>query len=193
MAQTFETFCPLFPGFYGTHFEYNSEDVDIESYNEEYKTNLKYDDFEWDYKEYHERVAKAFVNRLQSELSHFLPIRILFQRIHSPREYNFENDSIYVTITLDLDKLIRLIKKRSDSAMLYFLERYSSRSGFISFHSKYLSDWLNKKYILENPGHRVGALLDCLATIEIDRDDIIYWTDGESHIDFTPKESDVLP
>ncbi len=42
--KKYETFCPLFPGFYGTVFEYDNEDSDIECYNEENKTYLGYDD-----------------------------------------------------------------------------------------------------------------------------------------------------
>lgn len=58
MKKTYETYCPLFPGFYGTEFEYDNEDSDIEYYNEENKTDLKWDDFSWNYADYHSRVSK---------------------------------------------------------------------------------------------------------------------------------------
>lgn len=184
----YETFAPLFPGFYGTGFEYDRESEDIEYYNEENKTDLSYDDFEWDYSEYHNRVAKSFINRLESELRQFLPIKIGFQRISSPKEYNFANDSIYIAVSLSLPRLIGLIKDKKEEAAQYFKDKYTSCSGFISFHSPNIENWLNKKYILEKPEHRIGALLDCLCSIEIDRDDIIYWCDSEFYIDFAPKE-----
>jgi len=184
----YQTFCPLFPGFYGTVFEYSGEEQDIEYYNEENGTNLDYDGFNWDYSEYSDRVAKAFVNRLETELKQFLPIKIAFERINSPREYNFANDSINVEISLSLNKLLKLIKERREKAAQYFKSKYTSCSGFISFHSNDISDWLRKSYILENSAHRIGALLDCLCSIELDQDDIIYWADSEFHIDFSPKE-----
>lgn len=184
----YKTFCPLFPGFYNTVFQYDREDEDIEYYNEEHGTNLDYDSFEWNYSEYENRVSKAFVNRLESELKQFLPIKIAFEQIHSPREYNFANDSINVEISLSLDKLIKLIKDRKEQAGEYFTEKYTSRSGFISFHSNNIEDWLNKAYILENPAHRIGALLDCLCYIELNEDDIYYWTESEYYINFSPKE-----
>jgi len=186
--QTFETFCPLFPGFYGTVFEYDGEENDIEYYNEENKTDLNFDDFNFDYADYHKRVSKAFVNKLESELKYWLPdINIEFQELYSPKEYNFTNDSINVSVQVDLNELLGLIQARKEDAAKYFKEKYTSRSGFISFHSANIDNWLNLDYIMEDSKHRVGALLDCLCSIEISEDDIIYWADSESWIDFCPK------
>lgn len=183
----YNTFCPLFPGFYNTLFEYDNEECDIQHYNEEHGTDLEYSDFQWDYTEYQNRVGKVFVNRLETELKKFLPIKIEFQHIHSPKEYNFTNDSINVSASLSLDKLIKLIRDRQKEASNYFKNKYTSCSGFISFHSNKIYDWLNKSYILENPEHRIGALLDCLCSIEIDSDDIKYWADSETGwIDYAP-------
>lgn len=184
--QTFETYCPLFPGFYGTFFEYDNEEMDIEWYNEEHKTDLSYDDFEWNYKEYSDRIARAFVNRLESELKYFLPIKIEFEEIRSPREYNFYNDSINVKITLNLGKLIKLIKEREDKARQYFKDKYTSCSGFISFHSNQFENWIDPAYIMKEPAHRIGGLLDCLCAIEFENEDIYDWTSGECYIDFWP-------
>lgn len=188
MKQSFETYCPLFPGFYNTLFEYDNEDYDIENYNEENGTDLKFDDFTFDYSDYRNRISKCFVNRLETELNTFLPIKIEFQELYSPREYNFSNDSINVKIELDLNILIKLIKERSEDAEKYFLDKYSPCSGFIPFHSKHLSDWLKPSYIMANPAHRIGALLDCLCNIEIAQDDIYYWCDGENYIDYSVNE-----
>lgn len=178
----YNTWCPLFPGFYNTVFECNSEEQEIESYNEEYGTNYGYDDFNFDYKDYENRVANKFVQRIEKELKRFIQIGIEYERISSPKEYNFTNDSIYIIVELDLDELLKLIVARFNEAKDYFEKTYTSRSGFISYHSNDIADWLNKDYILENSGHRIGALLDCLCTIEIDQDDIIYWCDDEMHI-----------
>jgi hypothetical protein len=187
MKRNYETYCPLFPGFYGSVFEYDRESEDIEYYNEENGTNLSYDDFNWGYKDYEKRVSIAFVNKLECELKQFLDIAISFQEVVSPKEYNFKNDSINVRVKLDLKELIRLIEERKEFASQYFKYTYTSCSGFISFHSNDIEDWLNIKYINEKPEHRIGALLDCLCSIEIDRDDIIYWADSEGWIDMWPK------
>lgn len=184
----YSTFAPLFTGFYGTLFEYDNEESDIEWYNEENKTDLSYDDFEWNYKEYHNRIAKAFVNRLESEINDFLPVKIEFTELHSPKEYNFYNDSIWINVELNLKALLGKIKEHKNLATQYFKSHYTSCSGFISFHSPNIEDWLTEKYILEDTGHRIGALLDCLCQCEIDTDDIYYWVEGENYIDFTPNK-----
>lgn len=183
----YDTFCPLFPGFYNTVLEYIREENDIDSYNEEHGTTLEYDDFKWDYKDYEKRVGKAFVNRLGMELKQFLPIKIEFQSIVSPKEYNFANDSINISVSLSLNKLIKLIKDRQPQAAIYFKDTYTSCSGFISFHSNSINDWLRKDYILESPQHRIGALLNCLCNIEIDNDSVTYWCDAETgYVDYAP-------
>lgn len=189
----YETFCPLFPGFYGTVFESSNEEYEIHSYNEENKTELGYDDFTWDYEEYEQRIGKCFVSRIEKELKQYLPIKMEFQNIHSPKEYNFANDSINICVSLSLDRLIKLIKDRQKDAAVYFKDKYTSCSGFISFHSNDLTDWLNKKYILEKPQHRIGALLDCLCFCEINQDDIIYWCDDKTgYINYTVNKQETI-
>lgn len=185
--NTYNTFAPLFPGFYETVFQYSGEDQDIEYYNEENNTEYEYDSFAWDYSEYENRVAKKFVARLETELAIFLPIKLEFQQVISPKEYNFTNDSINIAATLDLDELMKLIEARRDNAAIYFKDNYTSCSGFISSHSNDITDWLNKDYILENPEHRIGALLGCLCFCELNADDIIYWCDSEMHINYELK------
>ena len=121
-------------------------------------------------------------------MNEFIPIKIEFQAIQSPKFYNFSNDSINVAVKVNLKALIGLIAERRESAAKYFKDKYTSCSGFISFHSPDIENWLNEGYIIENTAHRVGALLDCLASIEINPDDIYYWADSEYWIDFSPKD-----
>lgn len=186
----YQTYCPLFPGFYNSFLEYSNEDSDIEHYNDENGTNYDYDDFEWNYVEYQKRVAKSFVNRLEFELNTFINVRINFQEIISPKLYNFSTDSVNVEIKVNLKELIGLISDRKDLATQYFKDKYTSCSGFISFHSNDINDWLNIAYIKENEAHRVGSLLECLATLEIDSDNITYWADDETcYMDYCIKES----
>ena len=115
MKQTkYNTFCPLFPGFYGTVFEYDNEGQDIESYNEEFGSIFDYEDFTFDYADYRTRVSKAFVNRLETELNSILPVKIEFQELYSPKEYNFSNDAINVSVELNLNVLLAHIKALLD-------------------------------------------------------------------------------
>lgn len=175
------TFCPLFPGFYGTTFE-PIEDSEIYNYNQENNTDLNYDDFEWDYEDYRNRVGKEFVNRCERELNAFLPVKMDFVSIHSPREYNFTNDSINVIVSVSLHKLISLIKEKRQQASQYFIDNFTDRSGFISFHSPNIVDWLKPEYIKENYDFRLGALLECLLWCNIETDDLYFWADTECNI-----------
>ena len=68
----------------------------------------------------------------------------------------------------------------------YIKETYTSHSGFISFHSNKIEDWLNKEYILENPEHRIGGLLECICFAEIDTDNIYDWCDSGYYMEFEP-------
>ena len=60
-AKTFETWLPLFPGFYGTHFELDTENY-IYSENSERKynnqTQIDYDCLEIDYTGYQNKVVQ---------------------------------------------------------------------------------------------------------------------------------------
>ncbi len=186
-----KTWLPLFPGFYSTILE-PDEESEIYRYNQENGTDLDYDAFNWDYDEYRERAGKAFCNRVENELNEFLPVKIKYQSVYSPREYNFENDSIYIEVTFSLGKLLKLIKDRKEEAAQYFKDTFTSRSGFISFHSADIYDWLNPEYIREKPSFRVGALLECLLWCEIDTEDIIYWVDSELYLNYELKEPEKI-
>lgn len=189
LTENYKTFAPMFVGFYGTHFEFNNEEYDIDDYNETNGTNLSYDDFNWDYEDYRERICRAFVNKLENELNYYLPIKFEYERIHSPKEYNFMNDSIYVNVSVNLDDIYGIINENKELARQYFLNQYTSRDGFISFHSNNLENWLNKEYILEDNSHRIGALLDCICNILIDYEDTYYWADNENYVNFSPKQN----
>src|SRR6478609_3261132 len=99
---------PVFNGFYGTHFECDCEENEIED-------GKTYDDYTWDYKDYELRIARACVDKVEHNLKAVgFPCVITFQSIYSPKEYNFKNDSINVLIEYkhaDLKKIIADIKE----------------------------------------------------------------------------------
>lgn len=69
-----------------------------------------------------------------------------FESMESPREYNFTTDSVFADIPL---KSLRAIFKRSaddghESLSRIIRARFTSRSGFISFYSNDVADWLAK-------------------------------------------------
>ncbi len=156
-----ETWLPIFPGFYNTIFQYN-EEYDIDSYNEENNTDLGYDDFEFDYKDYEIRVSKEVTKIIEKLLKEHIPVKIEFQELYSPRFYNYGNDVIYCEIDIVLDDLIGYINNNNIAFKKYLRDRYVSAPGFISHFDctleVWLSEYLSEDY--EKLNHVVGAVLD---------------------------------
>jgi hypothetical protein len=185
-----ETYCPLFPGFYNTMFE-PCEENEIYSHNQENSTDLSYDDFEWDYSDYQDRVASAFVSSFEREFKDIMPgIDIKFQKVVSPREYNFRNDSINIEVNMNFNNFMVIVNENKENIREYIRQNYTSRDGFISWHSNDVEDWCNPEYIKENLEHRIGALMEALAQHYIEVGDIDYWADSEMYINYTVKETE---
>lgn len=181
-----ETHCPLFHGFYNTIWE-PCEENEIYSHNQENGTDLCYDDFEWDYKDYQERVASAFVESFEREFQDIIAVEIKYQNISSPAYYNFSNDSINIEVDLDFDKFMQIVNHNKENIRKYIHQQYTSRDGFNSFHSNDVEDWCNPEYVLDNKEHRVGALMEALYHYHLNTEDIIYWAESEMYIHYTIK------
>lgn len=116
MKQSFDTWCPLFPGFYNTVFEPDEESL-IQQYNVCNNTNYSYEDFEWDYKGYFESIGRGFVERLEAKFQELLPIKIEYQSIYHPKYYNYSNDEVNVRVTVSLNRLLRKQSKNQSLLM----------------------------------------------------------------------------
>ncbi len=93
----------------------------------------------------------------------------------------------FTTVVSSIDQYSDLIKENNNEAEKYFLDNYTSRDGFTSFHSNDINDWINIKYILEDDKHRVGAIIDCLSSIFINIEDINSYVIEETYINFKCK------
>jgi hypothetical protein len=165
-----ETYLPIFPGFYNTLFE-SDEDNEIFSINQDriskYLPEIGYDDCEWDYEDYRQNVSKECTSYIETELQDIFKdknIKVKFQELRSPKEYNFENDSINVEISMS-KKTLGLVKKYLTDEMEAFSEyikdRYTSYDGFLSSYSNDAETWLSEYFdeIFENV-HYFGAILE---------------------------------
>tara|TARA_Y100001937_G_C7014084_1_gene282336 strand:+ start:21 stop:629 length:609 start_codon:yes stop_codon:yes gene_type:complete len=158
-----ETFLPLFPGFYGTIFE-PYEDSEIEHINDlrndKGLDDIGYDDCEWNYDDYNERVAERCVDFVEWELKE-MELKFTYQGIQSPRFYNYSNDSINVEIELkDMDKIIQYLNENEDEFRQHIKERYTSCSGFISHYSNNSDDWIDDLKSEVTLSHKLGAILE---------------------------------
>jgi hypothetical protein len=164
-----KTFLPLFSGFYGSVWD----DVDFYGEDDYYQLpeGITFDDM-FDWTMYHKAIAKRMCDFVEDELRPFVS-KIKFVKINSPKFYNFENDEIVCEIDLDIQKVHRYLLANFHTFDRYVADRYTSRDGFISFHSsnpfEWLDDWSNNE-------HQIGAVLDFIIRNE-DVEEPMYFDD----------------
>lgn len=183
--KTYQTWLPIFSGFYGTYFE-PDETNEIENINSERrKKNLPEitsDDCKFNYGEYRNEVGKKACQWVETQLKEpEIECTIEYEDISSPREYNFTNDSINVKIELDKEAVLSYLIKNKESLAKYFRERYTSRSGFISFYSPDIDWWIEsfeqdkgKNSLDRDTSHICGAILDSILSQEEDAEMKMY-------------------
>lgn len=181
-----ESYLPIFPGFYNSIFQFDNEECEIEYYNEQNNTDLEWGDFDWDYEEYQERMAKNCVNSIEQELKDF-NIKIEYQKLVSPREYNFTNDSINVEYEIEnLDQIKTYLKDNFTEFEQYLKDRYTSGPGFTSFYSTDGYMWLHN-YLKDERKikHCFGSILHFILTNEgYNQDDLYYSLPDTGYIEY---------
>tara|TARA_R110000803_G_scaffold185900_7_gene248333 strand:+ start:274 stop:867 length:594 start_codon:yes stop_codon:yes gene_type:complete len=185
---TIESYLPIFTGFYNTFFQYHDEDQEIDYYNQENGTNYDYDNFTFDYAEHNERVAKTCTVEIEKQIQD-LGIKIEYQKIHSPKYYNFGNDSINVKYTIESDTMSKIINTLKENTEKFdeYLERYRSRDGFSSFYSVDADIWINEYLTLDSDKitHCFGSALDfILSTQDFNEMDLYESIYDEKYISF---------
>lgn len=170
MKQTFETFCPCFPGFYNSYLFNDDEDIEaqdecISVFGSFHELNtglieeiLKTSNFElqFDFDNYMDYAAKKYCNVVAEKLNDIFyfskdfetdnpGFKIEFEKVVSPRFYNFETDSVNCKITFDVVMALDYCRKNFEKFEKYLEENYKSRSGFISFIDYHAETWFNTK------------------------------------------------
>lgn len=174
--QTFDTFCPLFPGFYHTGFDYSENFFDYELNDEEFfrERYPELAEIPWDYIEKnfwgciddsdcYPALAKACVDALPRLLGDYV-IAAEYQKLVSPKYYNYRTDSIDCMITVDCDVIRDYLMENAGNWQTYLAENYTSRSGFCSHYSNSAEDWTEEtENFTVMDGHYLGAVLEFLA------------------------------
>lgn len=167
--KTFETYLPIFPGFYGTLFDTDNEESEIDDINSHRRDKgldeISYDDCVWNYTERNEVVAKDCTDSVAYMLRQLLGggIDFKFQKLVSPREYNFSNDSVNIEVEMTdeiLDNIKQYLSENLPEFTEYLIERYTSCSGFISHHSTNPMEWLLILNSEDNLEHKLGSILN---------------------------------
>ena len=179
-TQKIETWLPVFSGFYGTRWEF-----DESNFLDEH--NLTYDDIEVDYLSYRNDVVEKVAQDIESVLVRLGIVKsIEVERIVSPKEYNFHNDSVDIVADVYTDNIRKYIYPNREEFGHYLNERYTSRDGFISSYSNSFDEWefeTNGFKTLDIDGHRLGAILQFICELEdITEDSIEIDMDMDSYI-----------
>lgn len=149
MKKNFESeiFLPSFQGFYESIWTPDWEMISID--HEERGITLT-DDWEID-EQYFTDLAREYVAYLQEVYRNDLGVDITleFTELVRPREYNFTTDKIFCKLHCNdvkkfTERINTLIAENYDAVGEYIKENHSSYSGFISFMSADVNDWLDE-------------------------------------------------
>jgi hypothetical protein len=189
MKKKIESYLPIFSGFCRTHLEYANEEYEVGAYNDENGTEYDYSDFHWDYQERNLRIANDCCFKISEALEDLVDIdvKIKFQQLVSPREYNFSNDSInceYEITQHEYDKVIDYLKVHWTAFEKHIRETYSSRDGFISSHSSYAEVWMNNMKSESHLEHNFGSVLNFILLNEEYTDYDLYESLSDDYVSF---------
>lgn len=178
--KTIETYLPVFSGFYCGYFESHVDylaEMEYEYYKENYCNDLDFDDLDFDYQSFYNDCAECMVFEVRDELvSLGFVSDIDYQRINSPKYYNFANDSIYVEVKLkdnNITNIMNYLNENTEEFSEYLKSKYTSCDGFISSYSNEVEDWLTP-ISLEHT-HKLGSILDfILENEEFDESELTF-------------------
>lgn len=158
MSKFIETYLPIFSGFYGTIWD-NDSIISDEGYHHGLNSDILFAHVDWE--EYFETVAEEIYERITEHLrAKGLISDSRFQKLVSPRTYNFSNDSINVEVVPNRHRLKQIVNDNWDAWHSYIKRRYSSRSGFMSYYSSdATSDEWDVDKALDDP-HKLGTVIE---------------------------------
>lgn len=102
-------------------------------------------------------------------------LKLTFEELTSPREYNFETDRIFCRIQVSIVRRLFALSRKDKHARLSatIAARFTSRSGFTSFYDNTLQPWLEKP-LLDWDANELGTLLIACLDGELDDWEIYY-------------------
>ena len=179
------TWLPVFPGFYGTWFGDEDGSRDTEELARMFEDAGLNDNeacaiaercvgnsklYDTDYRVWMLEAAQVITAAVWSAvLRNGITVLsgIRFEKVVSPKYYNFTNDAIDCELTIPDERnaraaLLRYIRKNREAFDEYLL-RYKSRDGFCSSYSYDAGDWIgdiHQGLECENACHKAGAMLD---------------------------------
>lgn len=159
--KSIETIIPDFTGFYHSIWYYCDSEYDL-AYNDASELIDGYEISEIvdalidviDYKQYENDVAEFVASEHEYAYKELGYIENLeFQSVFNPKYYNFSTDKVNVKLTLsqkNIDKIQSDMQKYESDLFRMVKNEFTSRSGFMSFHSNdFYSDEWQKEWIYD--------------------------------------------
>lgn len=166
MNKAIETFLPIFSGYYSNDYwnTDNQENDELQTINQEREAKgwkeVTWNDLKFDYQQHQEELSKAITTAVEELMEDYIE-SITFQKLVSPKFYNFTNDSISVEIVPRVEVISTYLKDNAENFEKYLKEKYTSRDGFTSSYPNN-----TKEYMEGNPledKHKLGSILDFIA------------------------------
>lgn len=174
--KSINTWLPVFSGFYNTIWEF-SENYVLEYINEEREGDIDLGNLDIDYTQFENDIAIEFVNEIKSLLCDYIE-NIEFEKLVYPKEYNFKNDSINISIIPKSENISKFIYENKEKFCLYLKNTYTGCDGYIPYYSNDFGVWENDTLNFSNftcNTHYLGSILQFISEVlNINEIDIYY-------------------
>lgn len=181
MKKKFKTWLPIFTGFYHTIFDESESFVEYEldcesSFRENYEIpgDIPWEFVEgnfWEVIDYNAgniAVAQACADTLVGLLPDFVK-SVEYEKLVSPREYNFTNDAVDIAVEVDIDAIKKYLEENDKAFGDYLEETYSSRDGFRSSYPNSIEEWKDDTNDFNDLNeHYAGSILQFIACNEME-------------------------
>lgn len=108
--------------------------------------------------------AEAFAELVNAEAKP--PFALVYEKMDSPKEYNFTTDRVYMTLPLEDFRRMYAVTDRDILANV-IRKSFTSRDGFISYYSNDAADW-HEKPLEEWDHNEAGTLLRAYLLTHVD-------------------------
>ena len=147
-------------------------------------SELDFDAMKFDYDSYHEKVSQDCCCFIESELKDYVS-EIIYEKLSSPKEYNFANDAIHVTFVLtqeNIDEIKKFIFQNLSDFSEYIKSSYTSYDGFISHYSNEPTEWLLYLDACIRHQHQLGSILEFIARMTIEEPEMSMYSACEAYV-----------
>lgn len=185
MKATYNAKLPVFRGTYGNYWDdYTPTD--------EHGDELPYERYDINHADQMKSIGKSIIDYLyhSTELFELTGIESMsYSSYYSPKFYNFENDEIYVDLTINTEILSKYIFENWDAYKEEVYKHHTSRDGFVSFKSNDIDEWAvetDNFTNFEDNEYYLGFILQIASEIEeIEERSAYYdWCESADKSDF---------